>query len=120
MRAPCMAVWQGLEPRVEAQAGRPSARIEHDLGRVHPSRIVGQVAGIEGAGHRPSQQPLPEQSEARQPKEAGLGLLLPGGSLASPPPPLTCASDFTLGTSGAASGGLMETLSATALHVRGG
>lgn len=90
---------QGLEPRVGAQARRPCAWIKHDSGRVHPSGL-GTGGGVEGAGHRafPAAPPRIERGPP-QPKEAGVGLLLPGVSrLPFTPLPRTFA--YTLGTMG--------------------
>lgn len=121
VRAPCAAVRQGPEPRVGAQAGRPCARIEHDSQKGAPLRPWDRWRGSRGRDAGPSQRPLPEQSEACLPAQGSWPRpLAPWGLSRLPSTRLPRASDYTLGTSGAASGGLMETLSAAVLHVRGG
>lgn len=82
---------------------------------------VGQVAEEgEKAGHR-AFLVAPPQTERGPPDEGNWPRPLAPWRLSRLPSiPLPLASNYTLGTSGAASRDLMETLSAAALHVRGG
>lgn len=120
MRTPCASEPYGLEPRVGSQAGRPytQSRVTRE-GCTPPP--VGQVAGEGGKEGVRALLVAPPQTETGLPDEGNWPRpLAPWGLSQLPSIPLPLASDYTLGTRGAASGDLMETLSAAALHVRGG